>query len=873
MISIPHFTAEQSDSFSNVGRSIPFDDIKGAALSRAEALLPQWLPEGKREGHEWVALNPTRADGRLGSFKVNISTGKWKDFATQNSGRDMISLYGYLHGLKNGEAAKRLAADFGIAITPTQRTWAPITPVPDSAPTPPAAHYKHGMPARTWTYRNTHGAVLCHVYRFDKPPKDGSDKPEKEILPLTWCFCTEDGSYGWRWKALPEPRPLYRLDRLAAIPDAGVIVCEGEKATDAASELFPEHVTTSSLGGAQVPRKTDWTPLTGRNVILWPDNDEPGREYTAAVAKLLKGKAASVKVLSVPGDHAKGWDAADALAEGWAPASGYELRDVEEGTKPAPVEPIKASTIEDAIAALKASGDLDGLDLTELGMAKRLLNRHGQDLRYCHPWQKWLVWDSARWKIDDSADVGRRGLDTVLSLYREASETEGQKTRDRLVTYARGAESVSVIVGILGTARILPEMPILPDALDADAWLLNCRNGTVDLRTGELRPHRREDYITKRAETDYRLDAACPVWERFLARIFDGKRALIWFVQKAIGYTLTGLTREQVFFVLHGTGANGKSTLLGVLQSLLADYAKHAAPDIFLEKKSDRHPTELADLKGARMVASVETGKGRRLAENLIKQMTGGDRMKARRMREDFWEFMPSFKVFLATNHKPNIRGTDYAIWRRIRLIPFDVTIPPEERDPYLADKLKDEIPGILAWAVRGCLAWQQEGLHPPEEVSQATDGYRAAMDVLKAFLDECCLIDRRASVAKGDIYREYRNWCERSGEVAETQRSLSEQLQERGFTEGRIGHERTRAWAGIGLLTYADVADAADASFSIKMSPPPREENYTENYVRNVRNVRSTEPTLLPREPVEDDEPGNLVLNDARSDIEEGAI
>jgi putative DNA primase/helicase len=237
-------------------------------LSRADSLIPQWLPDGKRVGHEWVARNPTRQDTHLGSFKVNLSTGVWCDFATDDKGADLVNLFAYINHLSQGEAAKQLAETHGLNDKPytvrsdaeSKGMWEPIIPIPANAPLPPQAHSKHGKPSCSWTYRNGQGAALCHVLRFDLP--EG-----KQILPLTYCR-NEKGKTAWRWRGLPEPRPLYNLDQLTANPQATVIICEGEKAADACSELFPEYVTTTTLNGAQSPHKTDLTPLAGRTVWL-----------------------------------------------------------------------------------------------------------------------------------------------------------------------------------------------------------------------------------------------------------------------------------------------------------------------------------------------------------------------------------------------------------------------------------------------------------------------------------------------------------------------------------------------------------------------------------------------------------------------------
>lgn len=280
-------------------------------------------------------------------------------------------------------------------------------------------------------------------------------------------------------------------------------------------------------------------------------------------------------------------------------------------------------------------------------------------------------------------------------------------------------------------------------------WLLNVLNGTIDLCTGSLRPHAREDYITRCVNVDYDPDAKCPTWERFIHQVFGGNAEIIAFVQRAVGYSLTGKIVEHVLIVLYGLGSNGKTTLIDALHYLLGpSYAKHAPTDLLLARRGEHHPTELATLHGARLVTAAETGEGRRLAESLVKQLTGGDPVTARRMRDDFWQFRPEFKLWLATNHRPQIRGTDHAIWRRIRLIPFDVTFHTAEtgktpqQDQTLPARLREEATGILAWAVRGCLAWQSQGLGAPDAVRDATEAYRAEMDVLAMFFEERCIFD-----------------------------------------------------------------------------------------------------------------------------------
>jgi putative DNA primase/helicase len=266
---------------------------------------------------------------------------------------------------------------------------------------------------------------------------------------------------------------------------------------------------------------------------------------------------------------------------------------------------------------------------------------------------------------------------------------------------------------------------------------------------------------------------------------------------------------------LYGTGSNGKTTLITTVMSVLGDYGQQAAPDLLLAKQG-AHPTELADLFGARFVASVEVEDGRRFAESLVKQLTGGDKIRARRMREDFWEFDATHKVFLAANHKPVVRGTDHGIWRRIKLIPFTIKIPDAQQDKSLPKKLKAELPGILAWAVRGCSDWQREGLGEPEEVTSATEEYRSEMDVLANFIEDRCVEHEDAHAAAAQLWKAWKSWADISGEKIGTQKAFGARLTERGFESFKYSggkHKDRRGWAGIGLQTGDDPDPERDDS------------------------------------------------------------
>src|SRR5215217_2810585 len=436
---------------------------------------------------------------------------------------------------------------------------------------------------------------------------------------------------------------------------------------------------------------------------------------------------------------------------------------------------------------------------TDTGNAERLADRHGANLRYCHPWGKWLLYDGTRWRVDDRGAVVRLAKDTARSIFEEAKEAHSDAAANQLGKWASSSLSESKLRAMILLCQSEPGIPVLPDELDASPDLLNVLNGTIDLRSGKLREHRREDLITRVAPVEYDPDANAPAWETFLERVLPGEE-LRAFVQRALGYSATGDTSEQCMFINHGGGANGKSTFQEAIAAALGDYAMRAPTEMLLTKRSGGIPNDIARLKGSRFVASSETEEGRRLAESLIKDLTGQDTVTARFLWAELFEFTPTHKLWLSTNHKPEIRGTDNAIWRRIRLIPWTVTIPPAEQDKQLSTRLRGELPGILAWIVRGCLEWRREGLRAPDEVRRATGAYRAEMDVLAGFLAECCELDTGHWEYAKDLYECYKRWCDENGERPEPQRKFGGRLGERGFQRDRGGSRGAGIWRGVRL-------------------------------------------------------------------------
>lgn len=437
--------------------------------------------------------------------------------------------------------------------------------------------------------------------------------------------------------------------------------------------------------------------------------------------------------------------------------------------------------------------------LTELGNAERLSAKFGNDIRFCHEWGKWLIWTGTHWQIDLTGEIERMAKETVRGIYSEAFLQKDEEKRAALAKFAAKSETSRAINAMVTLARSEPGIPILSDEFDSNIWLLNCKNGTLDLRTGKLKPHDRNDCITKFVPVEYDPCADFVEWAKFLNRTMDGDQELISFLQRAVGYSLTGSTKEQCLFILHGTGANGKTTFLETIAELLSGYAQKTPTDTLMMKDTSGVPNDLARLKGSRFVVASEAEEGKRLAESLIKQLTGSEKIAARFLRAEFFEFSPMFKIWIGTNHKPLIRGSDMAIWRRIRLIPFSITIPEPERDKELPSKLRKELSGILNWAVMGCLEWQRNGLGEPEEVRTATEGYRNEMDAIGRFIQDSCITGTEKSIKSSDLYKGYREWCRENNEFELTQTKFSLRLEERGFTK-----QKTRLgifWNNISLL------------------------------------------------------------------------
>jgi putative DNA primase/helicase len=506
----------------------------------------------------------------------------------------------------------------------------------------------------------------------------------------------------------------------------------------------------------------DLFPWSGRPAVLLFDSNtstsEKVRRARTAFKKELAGRGANVLLANLP--HESGINGPDDYL---ALHSDREMLQLLDSATSAETTPPQFSEDE---------------------LALRFSSKHAGDLRYVAGWGKWLRWDGKRWRKDDTLEV----FDLARAICREAAvecEIEKPKTAPKLTAAA-------TVAAVERLARADRRHAATVDQWDADPWLLNTPNGTIELLTGNRREHRRQDYLTKSVGTGLGAESEdCVLWLGFLNRVTAGDLDVQAFLQRAVGYCLTGTIREHALFFLYGTGANGKSVFLATIGDLLGDYAKTAAISTFLATGNEQHPTDLAGLRGARLVTAIETEDGRRWAESKIKVLTGGDKIAARFMRQDFFEFAPQFKLVIAGNHKPGLRSVDEAIRRRLHLIPFKVTIPADERDPGLREELQREYPAILRWAIEGCIEWQRLGLNPPAVVLDATADYLSAEDRLGQWIEERCDVRRTNSATAGELYRSWTLWCESVGEKPGSQKRFSQNLETRGFDRDRTSHAR----------------------------------------------------------------------------------
>jgi len=743
---------------------IDFRKLNGELLNRSRKLLPAWLPGGKWEGAEWVARNPTRTDQHFGSFKINSRSGEWADFATDDRGHDLVSLFACLHGLEQGDAARRLIDEFGLSNGNGHR----------------ANGHSSRRPDHSYEIRNASGVLVALHHRFEA--HDGGSKK------MFWQRAAEAK---WTLGDLPVTAlPLYGSESAAAwSEDASVVLTEGEKACDRLL-AFDVRAFGTVCGAAATPSDESLGVLLKfAEVILWPDHDNAGDDHMQRIGVRLLA-------LGLPASALRWLDAA--RIEGLE-AQGADAADLDDdairAALDAAVTPFSSET--SAPAAETAPGEQDARppEFSDDAVALEFADLHAADLRHVAALNEWLEFDGSRWRQDNTLrafDLARLNNRRIAERAARALEP---KVAARICPALTSAKAIAATVTLARTDRRLASCV---EDWDRDPWLLNTPAGIVDLRTGEVREHRPTDYMSKIAGIGPALAGVdCPLWRGFLDRIFAENLELVDFMQRALGYALTGSVREQVLFFFYGTGANGKSVFVNVVRALLNDYSTSVPMDALTVTSYQQHPTELTDLRGARFASAIETESGRRWAEARIKALTGGDAIKARRMRQDFFEFQPTHKLFVCGNHRPRLGDVDEAVRRRFLMVPFDVTIPKAERDQELAEKIiTAELPAVLSWAIAGSLKWQQIGLAPPAKVMEATDEYLVSQDALAQWIAECCVTGPNESALTKVLFADWKRHAEQTHEFVGTQRSLATRLAERGYT--RFSDGTARGFKGI---------------------------------------------------------------------------
>ena len=457
------------------------------------------------------------------------------------------------------------------------------------------------------------------------------------------------------------------------------------------------------------------------------------------------------------------------------------------------------STVFDISEQTNGKQNLTKFSSTDSGNAERVYVYAGQNFRHVTESGQWLLWDGQRWNPDSTGGMVRLFVSVMKLTGTQAFELE-QLAAKAITKHALQSMDANKVSAGLQMLKSILGVSISVNDLDAEPWMIGTSDGMIDLKTGKPITPDSSKLITKKIGTRYDESATCPTWEKFLHTVTNGDTELIQFLQSAVGYTLTGSNREQCLFFLHGSGCNGKGVFSETIKRLIGDYGQTAPESLFTKDRNQSATNDVARLAGCRMAIAAELEEGSCFAESRIKSLTGGDTITARFLHQEFFDFRPTHHFWISGNHKPTVKGSDLGIWRRIRLIPFTVRISDAEKDPNLADKLAKEMPGILNWALEGCIRWQREGLKTPQCVMHATEEYRIEEDVIGQFLAECTEASSDERVLISSLYEAYQVWAAKGGiKYPLTARLLNKKLEERG--NQRAKSDGGRFWKGMALI------------------------------------------------------------------------
>lgn len=595
----------------------------------------------------------------------------------------------------------------------------------------------------TYDYKDAAGVLRYQVCRY--APKDFRQRQP-------------DGKGGWLWNMRGATRIPYRLDQL--VGQHTVYITEGEK--DADTLWVVGLAATTNVGGAGKWKDSDTDALKAigvARVILLPDNDDPGRDHMTIVARSVKASGLAVILVALPDVKPKG------DVSSWF-ASGHDRADLEAIVGAKPYILGKGSIHADDDPAVSDPFGAAQWKHTDLGVAESFISRFGEKVRYNHKHKEWLVWNCHHWKMDRNEEIRRKASEHVRLWQTEAMSIRELDTKRTVATFTLKLERSAALATLVDISKSMLPVADTGERWDTEPLLVGCPNGVIDLQSGALRAGRPDDRITLQTSVDYDPAAPCERWQTFVNEIFDNDPELIAFIQRAAGYSLTADTREQCFFMCVGHGANGKSTFLSALSSVWGDYGYTTDTNVFASNagSKDSTPFDLAELLGRRLVLMSETKANSRMNEQSIKNFTGGERINAQKKFGHPFEFQPVGKLWMGINHQPKVVDDSHGFWRRVRLIPFTRTFAGSSDNRNLKQELMAESPGILAWAVKGCRSWLDNGLNPPLSVMKATDAYQESEDPILDFILERVEANSSTEVPCNGTYMSYKEWAREQG-------------------------------------------------------------------------------------------------------------
>jgi putative DNA primase/helicase len=751
-------------------------EANSIALAHQTDLLSYFGITINRDKHP--SRNPFRQDSNLNSIIYDDKTGRFMDFAGDNKGHSLVDLVNEefnLHDLHGIEAARWIHERYGSISYPTipkssnkdfnKDDWQQIVPAPTTLPEP---YKKDATFEKRYIYHTKEGGVFGLIDRFilnesREVFKDNNlttnniysvylNKPKKSFNQQVYAEHKTTRIRKWIFYKLQE-FPLYNLHLIAQYPQAEILLVSGEKCADSVNELFKangyRYLAITWRGGDKAIDKMDFSPLQGRNVICWPDNDDSSKN---AMAKL------GLAMLTPPPNKNKGWDVADAVEECWT----YE--DIENFID-------TALPYQDTTPPLSgkngSSADISAQqeDFSDKSLAIRAVKACKGNLKYMVDRGLFAVWQGDRWAIDNHDIYAAPMIMDCLydDLKNEEQKATTHAAKKEFNKWATKVCNTTKNNTIMAQVKRVTEIHLYNKDLDANDWLLNVKNGTIDLKAKIFRRHSREDFITKIIDLNYKPKATAKLWNETLERFLPNEETRN-FHHKAQGYSISGSTAERCFFVQYGVGRNGKSTITDTIRNVLGPYGSVANDNLLFENKYGSKNEGLADVAGSRFLSADENSKNAVLNVPLLKKAAAGGKQKARFLFQNEFEFQFKMKIWLSTNHKPNIPDNNEAIWDRIHLIPFSVRISDDERIGNFEDLLKTEYEGILNWLIEGCYKWQTEGLKKPSEVAEATNEYRETEDIIGNFIRETYnpIVDGMGGWVKASIvYGHYKKWCE----------------------------------------------------------------------------------------------------------------